>query len=104
MSYCISFVYVTYCAIAGTINVNKCHVRGVMWIMLIPAGAVFSVVLFTVFTHYCNNAICGVRCCKNVHLLVAVAFRNAVMEIINFQGCIFRKTSRSARKMREPLF
>ena len=85
MLYCVLFVYGTYCAIAGTINVNKRHVCGVMCIMLIHAGAVFSVVLFTVLTQYCNNAICDVRCCKNVHLLLTVAFRNAVTEIINFQ-------------------
>ena len=71
--------------------------------MLNRAVTVLNAVPFTVLTQSCSNATCGVRRCINVLLLVTIAFRNDVKKIMNFQSCVFRKTSWSVRDMRDAI-
>ena len=96
--------YDTYCGIAGIMNVKNRHFCAVMWIMLNNAGTVLNAVPFTVLTQSCSSAICEVRRCINVLLLITVAFRNDVKKIMYFQICVFRNTLRSVRDMRDEIF
>jgi hypothetical protein len=72
--------------------------------MSIPAGTVLNAVFFTVLTQSCSSAPCGVRRCINMLLLIIVAFRNDIKEIMNIQSSVSRNTSRSVRDMRDAVF
>jgi len=83
----VMFIYESYYGFVGLMDVNRGISGRAEWVGVTFCETVSNAVGFTVLIYFCSSTTCEVRCCVNVLILITVAFRNDVKEIINFQEC-----------------
>ena len=85
--YIVIFIYESYFGFVGVMDVNKGIFGRAVWVRATFFETACNAVGFTVLIYFCSGTSCEVRRCVNVLLLITVAFRNDVKEIMNFQEC-----------------
>jgi len=85
--YVVMFIYESYFGFFGVMEVHRGITGTAARVRVTFIETVNNAVGFTVLLYFCSNTTCEVRRCVNVLLLITVAFRNDVKEIINFQEC-----------------
>jgi len=81
------FIYESYYGFVGLMDVNRGKFGRAVWVGVTFFETVSNAVGFTVLIYFCSSTTCEVRRCVNVLLLITVAFRNDIKEIMNVQEC-----------------